>query len=65
MKASKLREKSIEELEGDVAQTRDKLFQMRFENIAGKQKSQIKARGVRKDIARMLTIINEKRAEKK
>jgi len=65
VKANKLREKSAEELEREVSQTRDKLFQMKFENISGKLKNQIKVRGLRKDIARMLTIINEKKMEKK
>lgn len=59
MKAQELREKSLIEKEKFLAETRASLRTLRFE-IAGQQtKSHRAYRGLKKDIARVLTLMRE------
>ncbi len=65
MKASKIREKTTEEIQLALKESRQKLFQLKFENNAGKLKNPLRIVQLRRDVARMMTILNEKRMEKK
>ena len=63
MRAQELRDRSIDELTGTLADLEDKLFKLRFQKSTGQIEDPTKIRGVKKDIARVLTVINERRAE--
>jgi large subunit ribosomal protein L29 len=65
MKPDKIREKTTEEIEQGLKESREKLFQLKFENNISKLKNSSVIRALRRDIARMLTIIKEKKMEKK
>jgi len=64
LKASELRQKSEGELQKLLFEMREKLRQLRFELSQGKLKNVRLIRETKKDIARILTVINEKRLEK-
>ena len=61
MKASKLRELSAAELEQKLNETMQKLFQLRFKNASGQLKNPLDIRLLRKDIARIKTVLVEKK----
>ena len=61
MDATKLRELSLEELDGQYRQYKEELFNLRFQNAVGQLKNTSRIREVRKIIARVLTIAGEKR----
>jgi large subunit ribosomal protein L29 len=57
MKITELRQKSKTELEKILAESREKLRQLRFDLASGKVKNVREIRKIKKDIARILTII--------
>jgi large subunit ribosomal protein L29 len=63
MKAKNLRERSSEELAKSLSDLEEQLFKLRFQKSTGQIENPVKIREVRKDIARVLTIINERRVE--
>ena len=63
MKAEEIRDMSIEKIEETLDETREKLMRMRFQKATGELKDQNLPSRTRADIARMLTILNEKRAQ--
>jgi large subunit ribosomal protein L29 len=63
-KASELREMTIEELRQEEATLRKELFNLRFQKVTGELQNPRRIREVRKDIARVLTVINEKLRKK-
>lgn len=60
MKASEQRKKTREQLEQELRGLREKLNSMRFDMAAGKVKNIDDLRRAKRDIARILTIIQEK-----
>lgn len=60
MKASELRELSIEELKRREEELRRELMLARFAKTNQQLKNPLKIRGLRRDIARILTLIREK-----
>ena len=60
MKGSKLRELSLGELEKMIRDSRDELLQMRLRKETGQVERSHMLKYVRKDIARMETILHEK-----
>lgn len=56
-KASDLREQSFEELEQRLTETKEELFNLRFQNATGQLDNYRRLRALRKDIARMKTIL--------
>jgi len=64
MKANQLRKKSEEELRKLLEQKREKLRETRYGLSSGKVKNIKEARGLKKEIARILTILNEGSYEK-
>jgi large subunit ribosomal protein L29 len=64
MKASKLRDMSREDLLQEESTLRERLFRLRFQAATGQLESASKVHGVRKDIARILTILHEKEEPK-
>ncbi|MFB0526767.1 MAG: 50S ribosomal protein L29 [bacterium] len=64
MKTSKLRELSVPELEQKLNETTQKLFQLKFKNVSGQLKNPLEIRLIRRDIARIKTILAESRLSK-
>ncbi len=60
MKAKELEQKSKEELETLLREKREKLQKLKFDLNLGKLKNVREIRKVKKDIARILTILNLK-----
>ncbi|TCJ18248.1 50S ribosomal protein L29 [Rubrobacter taiwanensis] len=63
MKASEIRELDVEELERRIADTRRELFNLRFQHATGQLENTGQLREVRKNIARLLTALNQKKRE--
>ena len=61
LKASALREKTQEELLKDEEDLQTQLFKLRFQQSTGQAENPHRIRGVRRDLARVKTILNEKR----
>ncbi|OGZ18776.1 MAG: 50S ribosomal protein L29 [Candidatus Nealsonbacteria bacterium RBG_13_42_11] len=57
MKTNELRQKSKEELQSILEKEREKLRQLRFDLAAGKVKNVKEVHNLKKDIARILTLL--------
>ena len=64
MKPSELRDMTIEELRQKEAELRKELFNLRFQKVTGEIQNPNRIKEVKKDIARVLTIIREKQMSK-
>ena len=62
MKASEIRKMSVEELEKELAGLKEELFNLRFKHAINQLDNPHKIADVRKDIARVMTLLNEKNA---
>jgi large subunit ribosomal protein L29 len=62
MKAEKLRGLDAAELQRQEQDSREQLFRLRFQQGMGQMEGLKKYRNLKKDRARMLTVLNEKRA---
>jgi large subunit ribosomal protein L29 len=60
MKITELRELSEDELHSKEAELRDQLFKLRFQHSLGQLDNAVKLRNIRKDLARIKTILREK-----
>jgi large subunit ribosomal protein L29 len=60
MKASDLRAMSDEELERKLGESRQELFKVRFQAATGALESSARLRHAKREIARILTIKNER-----
>jgi large subunit ribosomal protein L29 len=60
MKASKLRERTLEELGEESTKLSEQLFRLRFQKATGQLEDASKIREVRRDLARVKTLITEK-----
>lgn len=65
MKKEEILRKSKEELQKILQDSREKLRQLRFDLAAGKVKNVREVRKIKKDIARILTVIKESSFDKK
>jgi len=59
-KPSELRALTVDELRQEEKNLRKELFNLRFQKTTGEIENPLRIRHVRKDIARLLTIITEK-----
>ena len=59
MKASELREQSVEELKGRIDDLEEESFNLRFQNTLGQLSNPIRMRDVRRDIACVRTLLQE------
>ncbi|MGB3681154.1 MAG: 50S ribosomal protein L29 [Rubrobacteraceae bacterium] len=64
MKVAEVRELDVEELERRVAETRRELFNLRFQHATGQLENTGQIQEVRKNIARILTVLNQKKQER-
>lgn len=60
MKAKEIREKSTTELTGELAQLKDELFKLRFAHATNQLDNPMKLKLVRRDIARVKTVLRER-----
>jgi large subunit ribosomal protein L29 len=63
MKVEEIRKLSVDEIEEKLDEAREELMRMRFQRATGELTNHNLPSGVRQKIARMLTILKEKRAE--
>ncbi len=63
-KPSELRSKTVDELRQDETDLRKELFNLNFQKVTGEIENPMRIKTVRKNIARVLTIINEKERTK-
>jgi len=63
MKAKKLREKSISELQKLLVDHQEKLLKARFDLASGKLKNVREIQKLKKEIARILTILKQKSSQ--
>jgi large subunit ribosomal protein L29 len=62
MKIEDIRVMSADQIEDEVLKLKKAQFNMRFQRATGQLENTSQVRGVRRDIARLKTIANEKRA---
>ncbi len=62
MKAAEIRELSVAEIETQLTEDRHELLNLRFQTITGQLTDTSRIRVTRRDIARMETILREKKA---
>jgi len=60
MKASEIRELSQEELEKKIKELKEQLFNLRFQYAIHQLDNPMQMKAVRKDIARILTILRQR-----
>ena len=62
MKANELRNMSSEELQAKLKELKEELFNLRFQNAINQLENTHRIADVKKDIARVMTILNKKNA---
>ena len=60
MELKKMREMTVVELNAELKKMKNELFNLRFQHVTGQLENPVKMRGVKKDIARIKTVIREK-----
>lgn len=60
MKIEKIREMTESELNAEVKKLKNELFNLRFQHVTGQLENPIKMRDIKREIARVKTIIREK-----
>lgn len=60
MKAEQLRDLNNEELERKLSDLKEELFNLRFQLATGQLDNPMRVRQVRKDIARVMTVMRER-----
>jgi large subunit ribosomal protein L29 len=63
MKAAELRDKTPDQLRDQLAQLKKESFNLRFQQATGQLESTARMKLVRRDTARVRTILNQKAAE--
>ena len=61
MKSSELRELSLEDLAAKGREIRDELFNVKVKHATGQLESTAKLRSLRRDVARIESVLREKR----
>ncbi len=59
MKTDEIRKMSADEMAGKLADTREEYMKLRFQQVTGQLTDTSRLRQLRRDIARMETILNE------
>jgi large subunit ribosomal protein L29 len=60
MKATELADLDADELAAKLAEAKEELFNLRFQNVTGQLDNPNRLREVRKDIARVLTVMRQR-----
>ncbi len=59
MKVKEIREMQVEQLRAKISDTREELMKLRFQQVTGQLTDSSRLRILRRDIARMETILNQ------
>jgi large subunit ribosomal protein L29 len=65
MKVSELKELAVDELQKKEQDLRKELFNLRFQQATGEIENPMRIRAIRKNIARVLTLITERNKKNK
>jgi len=65
MKVAELRDKTPDQLQDEILKLKKEQFNMRFQKATGQLENTARVGQVRRDIARMKTILNEQAAKSK
>ncbi len=60
MKSEEIRKMSVEEMQGKLSDMREELMKLRFQQVTGQLTDTSRLRLLRRDVARMETIFNER-----
>ena len=63
MKASEIRKLSPKELDAKLLELKDELFKLRFQQAINQLENPMRISAVKKDIARVMTILHEMKAQ--
>ncbi|MBW8875798.1 MAG: 50S ribosomal protein L29 [Acidobacteria bacterium] len=63
MKASQMREQTTEELQDKERDLAEQLFALRLQKVTGQLEKPHRVRQVRKDLARVLTLLRERQSD--
>jgi large subunit ribosomal protein L29 len=63
MKSKEIRSMTIDEIQSKLTELQDKLFKQKIQKTLGQSENPFKIRDTRRDIARLITILAEKRKE--
>lgn len=63
MKASELRDMSADDIKNRLEELEEESFNFRFQHVSGQLASPIRLRQVRRDIARVCTILSERNSK--
>jgi len=61
MQAREIRELTVEEIEQEIEQAQQELFNLRFQEVVSQLQDYNRAKVVKRNIARLKTIVHEKR----
>jgi large subunit ribosomal protein L29 len=61
MKASEFRDMTIDQLDDQLVKLKKEQFNMRFQRASGQLENTARVRQIRRDIARMMTVAQQKR----
>ena len=64
MRASELREQTVEELREKETELAEQLFALRLQKVTGQLENPAKIPAVRRDMARVLTVLQERESAK-
>jgi large subunit ribosomal protein L29 len=64
MRASELREQTVEELRDKETDLAEQLFALRLQKVTGQLENPAKIPAVRRDLARVLTVLQERESAK-
>ena len=65
MKARELRDLTEEELRSKEEELKDQLFKLKFQHTLGQLENAMKLKNIKKDIARIKSILSAKKVERK
>ena len=60
MELKKMRELNVVELQGELEKQKKELFNLRFQHVTGQLENPVQMRKIKREIARIKTIIREK-----
>jgi large subunit ribosomal protein L29 len=63
MNATELKEKTPDQLRDQLVALKKEAFNLRFQKATGQMENTARMRSVRRDVARVMTVLNQKAAE--
>lgn len=63
MKAAEIRELSVEQIQAKLNDAREELMKLRFQQATGELQDTSRLRSVRRDVARLATVLTQRQAE--